>query len=288
MQFGKVKAGVAYASVGYQLGDQFDSLLANGTAQIVSVYGSYPLIRSRNNNLYAQLAYDNKTFDDKIGLFSEDTNKQSHVLMGSLYGNHRDNFGGGGLSNYSLTWFAGKLSILTAQALAADEAGPQSNGHYNKIGFNASRLQRITDTITLWGSINGQLASKNLDISEKMELGGMYAVRAYPEGEAYADQGYVLNLELRKQFPPLPKPLFGQFQLVGFLDTGTVAVNRDDWALAGGPNHRTLSGAGLGFNWSELNNFEVRAYYARKLGSAEATSAPDASGRFWIQAIKFF
>ena len=43
------------------------------------------------------------------------------------------------------------------------------------------------DTVSLFASVNGQLASKDLDSSEKMVLGGMYAVRAYPEGEAYAD-----------------------------------------------------------------------------------------------------
>jgi hemolysin activation/secretion protein len=288
MQFGKAKVGVAYASMEYQLGDEFAILQANGMAQIASVYGSYPLLRSRDNNLYAQIAFDDKTFEDRTGLFSEVTDKKAHVLMSSLNGDRRDNFGAGGLSNYSLTWFAGNINILTPVALTADAAGPQSNGHYNKLGFNAARLQRLTDTVSLAAAINGQLASKNLDISEKMELGGMYAVRAYPEGEAYADQGYVLNLEARKLLPRFSRQLVGQVQFIGFVDTGTVSVNRNPWALAGGPNSRTLSGMGLGVNWADANDFEVRAYYARKLGSAQATSAPDASGRFWIQGIKYF
>jgi hypothetical protein len=32
----------------------------------------------------------------------------------------------------------------------------------------------------------------------------------------------------------------------------------------------------------------VKAYYARKLGSEDAQSAPDKSGRFWVQAVKYF
>jgi hypothetical protein len=44
----------------------------------------------------------------------------------------------------------------------------------------------------------------------------------------------------------------------------------------------------VGLNWSDTNDFAVRAYYARKLGNEVATSAPDESGRFWIQAIKYF
>jgi hypothetical protein len=32
----------------------------------------------------------------------------------------------------------------------------------------------------------------------------------------------------------------------------------------------------------------VRAYYAVKVGSEDALSAPDKSGRFWVQAVKYF
>jgi hypothetical protein len=32
----------------------------------------------------------------------------------------------------------------------------------------------------------------------------------------------------------------------------------------------------------------VRAYYAVKLGDEAATSAPDRTGRFWVQAVKYF
>jgi hypothetical protein len=49
-----------------------------------------------------------------------------------------------------------------------------------------------------------------------------------------------------------------------------------------------LSSVGVGVSWDDPGNFAVRAYYARKLGSEDAISAPDKSGRFWIQAIKYF
>jgi hemolysin activation/secretion protein len=75
-------------------------------------------------------------------------------------------------------------------------------------------------------------------------------------------------------------------QLIGFVDTGTVKLHKTPWTA--GKNTRTLSGAGLGLNWSETNNFMVRTYYAFKLGNEEATSAPDKSGRFWIQVVKYF
>ena len=144
----------------------------------------------------------------------------------------------------------------------------------------------MTDTISFYASINGQAASKNLDVSEKMRLGGMYGVRAYPEGEAYGDEGYVLNLEARMLLPKFFEQMPGQLQLIAFVDTGTVTANKNPWAA--GSNRRTLSGAGVGLNWSATNNFIVKAYYARKLGNEAATSAPDASGRVWIQGVKYF
>jgi len=144
----------------------------------------------------------------------------------------------------------------------------------------------VTNSLSVYAAISGQVASKNLDVSEKMDLGGMYAVRAYPQGEASADQGYLMTLEARLRLPILAQDSSSQVQLVGFVDSGTVTLNRNPWST--GPNSRTLSGAGVGLVWSDSNNFMVRVYYARKLGNEPATSAPDASGRFWIQAVKYF
>jgi hemolysin activation/secretion protein len=286
LQVGKGRAGVSYSKLHYALGEEFASLRANGTAEVASIFGSYPLIRSRNTNLYIRVGYDAKTFQDRVDAIPSVTDKKAGVLTTSLYGNHRDNLGGGGISAYALSLSAGKLDIQTPAALAADAASAQSNGGYGKLGFNAMRLQRITDTVSLYGAISGQLASKNLDSSEKMELGGMNGVRAYPQGEAPADQGYLMTLEARLLLPRFPENLPGQVHLIGFVDHGSVTVNKKPWAA--GQNHRTLNAAGVGLTWSETDNFMVRAYYARKIGGETATSAPDKSGRFWIQAVKYF
>jgi hemolysin activation/secretion protein len=284
-QFGRATLGVAYTALEYRLGREFENLGAHGTAQIASVYGSYPLIRSRNTNLYALAGFDAKTFHDRIDLTNATTDRKIGVATFGLAGDHRDNWGGGGFSAYSGTWSAGSLDIETPAARAADALTARSNGGYSKLGFHAMRLQTLGGPFSLYAAIRGQFASKNLDISEKMSLGGAYAVRAYPEGEAYADQGYVLNLEARMLLPK-PANLVGQMHLVGFVDTGSVTINKNPWLP--GDNTRTLSGAGVGLTWADYNNFVVRAYWAHKLGNEIATSAPDAKSRFWIQAVKYF
>ena len=290
--FGRASAGIAYSYLDYHLGKEFSNLQAHGTAEIVSVYGSYALIRSRNTNLYALIDYDDRTYRDKADATSPPsvTDKKIHAWVFGLSGDHRDRFGGGGFSTYLLTWTAGDLDIRTPAALAADAVTARSNGSYNKLGFHATRLQNLAGPFSLYGSIRGQVASKNLDISEKMELGGMYAVRAYPEGEAFADEGYIATLEGRMLLPKFSPSMPGQMHLIGFVDHGSVTLNHTTW-LAGQNNSRTLSGAGIGLTWEDYNNFSVRAYWAHKLDGERATSVPpsvDKSSRFWIQLVKYF
>lgn len=285
VQIGKAKVGVAYSSMQYSLGGDFSSLQANGTATIDSIYGSYPLIRTRSSNLHAQLGFDSKAFQDKVDSTATVTEKKAQVWMASLNGDYRDSWGGGGMNNYSLTWTSGSIDIQSPAVLMVDLATARSNGRYGKLLYDFSRLQGVTETFSINAELNGQLATKNLDTSEKMPLGGGNAVRAYPEGEAYADEGYVLNIEARKALPTLAGRLPGRMQLTGFIDTGSATLNKNSWAT--GQNSKTLSGTGIGLNWVD-DDFAVKAYVARKLGCVVATSAPDSMTRFGIQGIKYF
>jgi hemolysin activation/secretion protein len=282
---GRAQVGVAYSALEYSLRREFKPLHAHGTARIASAFARYPLVRSRSDNVYVQLAFDAKKFQDKVDSTPSVTDKKSNVLMAGVFGDHRDALGGGGLNSYGVTWSLGKLDIETPAALAADQATAHTNGHFNKLSFNAMRLQSLGGPFSVYAAINGQFASKNLDASEKMELGGMNAVRAYPEGEAYADEGAILTVEGRMDLPKFAN-VPGRMQLIVFADAGTVTLDRKPWST--GDNHRNLSGAGVGVNWSLPGNFMARAYYARKLGNDVATSAPDRSGRFWVQLVKFF
>jgi len=292
-QFGRATAGVAYSHLDYRLQDYKDikmsALQAHGTADIASVYGSYPLIRSRNNNLYANLAYEDRKYQDKIDATVPPSvlDRKVHALLLGISGDHRDRFGGGGYSTYLLTWTAGDLDIQTPAARAVDAVTAQTNGSYNKLGFHAMRLQTLPGPFSLYGSIRGQFASKNLDISEKMELGGMYGVRAYPEGEAYADEGYIATLEGRMLLPKFYERMPGQMHLIGFADYGHVTLYHNPW-VTGVDNSRSLSAAGVGLNWDDYNNFSVKMYWAHRLGSEKPISAPDGPSRFWIQVVKYF
>ncbi|MES2785202.1 MAG: ShlB/FhaC/HecB family hemolysin secretion/activation protein [Pseudomonadota bacterium] len=285
-QLGRGQVGVAYSWLGYELGREFAPLQAHGTARVASVFGRYPLQRSRNGNLHAQLNYDFKSFNDRVDSTGSETDRKSRVLTASLLGDRTDSWGGGGYVTYMAALSSGVLDIETPAARATDAITARTNGSFGKLAFSASRSQRLgAGPFSVYGSIGGQVASKNLDSSEKMVLGGMNAVRAYPEGEAYADEGLLLNLELRYDLPK-PAVLPGYMQLAAFVDAGSVKTNHSPWTA--GSNDRTLSGAGFGLNWGDPGNFQARAYYARKLGNQVSLSAPDRSGRFWVQLVKYF
>ncbi|MBW8311532.1 MAG: hypothetical protein K0M64_05795 [Rhizobium sp.] len=284
---GRVTAGVAYSWLDYELGRQFKPLGANGKAKVASFYGSVPLIRSRDTNLYAGLTFENKQFEDRLDLFpAADRLANANVLSLSLYGDHSDDIGGGGTTSFYLVLSGGQLDIESPLPRAIDAATARTEGDYGKLWFHGSRVQRITDRLSLGASVTGQLASGNLDPSEKLVLGGMDGIRGYPQGEATGDEGVIATLEARLLLARTSERIPGQLHLLGFVDAGRTTLNKDPWFP--GDNERSLSSVGVGLSWSEPGSWLVRSYYAWKLGSEDAVSAPDKSGRFWIQAVKYF
>lgn len=114
----------------------------------------------------------------------------------------------------------------------------------------------------------------------------MYGVRAYPAGTAFGDQGYLVNVEARLLLPSVSDSMIGRVHLLALFDTGTVHYNKNQWAP--GDNTVTLSGAGVGVMWSDPNNFSVKGYYARKVGSTPDTINVSSSGQYWLQLVKYF
>jgi hemolysin activation/secretion protein len=285
-QLGDTTLGASYAAFHYRLGEQFTDLQAHGSEQIASVFASYPLIRSYDNNLRAVVDFDHRTFQDDIASVGVVADKSANVGTIGLVGNHRDSLAGGGSDNYSVFVSAGDLDIETPSTRLTDAGAARTDGGYEKVYMSLDRLQTIAGPFSIYGALRGQIASTNLDISEKMELGGPKNVRAYPEGEAYGDEGYVATVEGRVAVPRLIPALPGHFQFIGFFDTGQVRSYKDPFLP--GANRETRSGAGPGLNWVSDNNFMVKVSYAFIVKTGPATSYPDDTGQFWFEAVKFF
>jgi predicted porin len=144
---------------------------------------------------------------------------------------------------WSLAFGVGDLDKNTAADAALDAYTAKAAGTYKKANASFSRLQALGYGYSLYGSVSGQWADKNLDSSEKLSLGGPNGVRAYPVGEAAGDEGVLGRLELRKYLGTVHGAIA---EGALFADGGKVRVNKNPWDNS--ENELTRYGYGVGVN----------------------------------------
>lgn len=279
-----LRAGALATYTDYTLGRELASLDATGNAAIGTAYVRYPLIRSRRGSLYAQAAADYKDLEDRIDAAGSFNPRNLWLATLTLAGDAPDDVLAGGVTSGSIAFGAGSLDIEDPVALAIDQASTRADGSFRKLTWSLVRLQQLAPRWQVYLAASGQQASQNLDPVEKFSLGGPFGVRAYPTGEAPGDEGVLGTLELRYLTPVPDSPLTAQ--LVAFVDSGSVTLNKDPFAPQ--PNRRTLTGAGIGLNLFGWEQIELRLSYAWRLGSEPALSDDGDTQRGWIQLIKSF
>lgn len=277
-----LRAGAAYSATRYELAREFAALDAHGRATSLSLYLSYPFIRSQRGTLSGSLGVETKRLNDEIGSTATLNEKRARVVTAGLLGTYQDDLGGGAASSGELTATFGKLQIESAATLAIDEVSARTNGNYSKMYFAGNRLQRLTDQDQLWIALSAQWAGNNLDSSEKFLLGGASGVRAYPQGEGIGDQGYLATVEVRHNFGDA-------LQGTVFYDAGSVKINHTVFDV-NASNRRTLAGAGLGFN-ALLAGTDLRASLAWRTVGGEPLSVPAGTAKsptLWLRANRPF
>ncbi|QTK81975.1 Heme/hemopexin transporter protein huxB [Agrobacterium tumefaciens] len=206
----------------------------------------------------------------------------------SLSGVQRDF---GGTTNWGLDVTYGALDLSrVATSAAAAAAGLRTEGGFSRLNARIERQQRLADRWTLIARVSGQWASTNLDSSEEIALGGPYAVRGWPIGEASADTGAIGTLELRHDLA-VPEE-WGQFRLGGFLDGGYAKINARPrgtaLSTATKENEYALFATGLTLGW-QRENLSLTAGWGMGLGdnpgrSANGANVDGGTGRhqFWL------
>lgn len=275
-----MRVGASVSGLNYELGDTLASLGYKGQARTVSVFAIHPLTRSRLMNVNAELQFDRISLEDQITSSDLLIDKKVSLFTAGLNGDWIDDWSGAG--NWSMQYNAGRLN-QDADTAAIDASGPRAAGQFGKLSYALRRLHGFSSANSLLLSVNGQIASKNLDSSQKMSLGGAYGVRAYPQGEGFGDQGYVATAEFSRKFPvSLP----GIWQGSVFIDRGTITLNKEPWTS--GDNSRTLTGGGVGFSIALPGNWSFRSSIAWRIGSELPKNDVDRSPRGWMQMAKAF
>lgn len=282
------RLGLAHTKMEYALGGSFAALGAHGDAKIDNYYALHPMYRTRNFNVFGQVGYDVKKLSDFTDSTSSKSLKSANNFSATLFGDGRDGILGGGMSTYSLAYTWGNISLDTASVKAIDQGagGYKTHGGFDKGNVQLSRLQNVMPGLAFYAAYNGQFATKNLDTSEKMSLGGPTGVRAYPQGEASIDEGYLLSGELRFALGRMGTELPGQFSLAAFADGGRGRIHKTP-LLADARNNIGRAGAGVGLTWGQPDDFLVRGTIAWRIGD-KALADVDRYPRITFNAVKWF
>jgi hemolysin activation/secretion protein len=272
-----LRARVGYTHTDYSLGKEFAALDAVGYAKISTIGFSFPMVRSKSTNVTFSTEYQYKKLEDEYGFIGASDNKSSRSLPVSVRFDHIDSLLDGGITYGSVSWAYGRMN-LDEGLRDADVAG--IDGGFNKVNFDAARLQTLPGNLQLYAQVSMQFADGNLDSSEHFGLGSVNGVRAYPSGEGYGDEGWLARMELRYRL--------GGYTPFLLYDEGRIRINDQPWLGAGDNNHRHLAGAGFGLKvlrggWSS----EAAVAWRTRGGDPESDSRDHNPAGWFSMAYRF-
>jgi len=273
--------------------NEFKSLGPNGHSAGFGLEASYPIYRSRDKNLNLDFDYDVKAF--KNNTITEVTSDYyTRIFSTSLSGDFVDQWLlDGATNNAKFVFDHGKNDLKNSPNYVTDISNSHTHGIFNRAQLSFRRDQFLKNDYTLVIKGSGQFTDHNLDSSQKFYLGGPTGVRAYPSSEGSGSEGYLLNLELKKDLP---------FNLTGsiFYDQGYVRQNVDNFDASGvvinALNTYKLKGYGLEFTWRGPLKTNVFFTYAKRDGTNPnrvQDTGKDQDGTlykdiFWLRAVASF
>ena len=267
------------------------TLNPHGPSNSIGFDMTLPLLRSRTSSASMQLALDRKFYlnNTNVGVISD---YFMDTFTTSLQGTRNDEWLGGGETSVGAQVTRGLVDLSGSPNESNDASSSMTAGRFTKLRLNLNRQQTLGPSTQLVGSYQMQMASKNLDGSEKFSLGGMQAVRAYPSSEANGNAAQLLTVEYQKTLQLQQYP----FKLSVFLDAGRVTKLK--FNTGSGINTYSLQGAGLWVGSSVPNRWgqaQWRMTWAHRIGTNPAAQANglDLDGtlhndRFWLSVIQQF
>ena len=278
---------------------ELKSLDISGKVNEEGVSLRYPIIRSREGNLYSTLSYDHREYSTTVrGAVQKDYSIDNTKVQFSA--NFFDKFLKGGANSASFSFTHGKA-----------EGDNVPKNYHTLLNYTLTRQQSFSEKLSLFLSLTGQygvdVSSSNaqqisfkpkdsdketvsdqeyLDSAENFSLGGLGGIRAYPSGEASGPQGQKLSAEFRYL---AAKSLI----IKPFYDWGMVEKRAP---TSFGPSEYEISGAGVSTSWSTPIGFSLQATYARRIGNnpnPDPNTGFDSDGtleknRWWIVLARTF
>lgn len=273
-----LKGELSYSHTTYGLAKEYKALDAKGDSKTLEVKLSYPIIRTRLENLYTNFSIITKDLKDEVGSINDTTKKDTKSLkIGFDYDTSYLAFGKNSSSKLSFHYTYGRLNFNDSTKELADKNGVNTNGNYSKINLDLAHTIALTTKFSLESSLKMQyaLSNKNLDGSEDFSIGGAYGVKIYPDSELSAENGYLFSTELKYKLP-----LWGALNSsVGiFYDRGK-AYMADNTV---GFQSKSLQDIGVGY-YTFYKDFFGQLQVAWTLNSDAIESEPTSNSRILFQ-----
>ncbi len=261
--------GVNFSLMSYDVvNGEAESLDLSGLSRTISFDASYPLIRSRINNLNLTSSLDIKQLVNRSSFGNESDYKVKTFNIGANYQDLTGGLMGGefyGTINYGLGHNDYGDSPVTFKDGKKNE---NTDGSHTIISSAMNFTQFINDKNSVTFEFSGQYGNKNLDSSQKFFLGGERTVRAYPTSEVGGTHGLLFKVDY-------DYILTNEITIATFYDHGYVKQYKKDvnpstnqtLTLAGNTNDVTLRGYGFSLEYLGPLNTSFKVTWSDRIGS---------------------
>ena len=263
-----LKGQINYSKTNYDLvnmGQTTPDGIYDGYTSTIEAGISYPIIRTRMENLNFTTTYSNKELKDYYDEAISKNREINSIKIGIDYTKNHTILGFDSASKIETFYTLGKLNIKDEQSKTQDKDGVNNQGTYSKINLNLGVDIQFTPIYSLNTNVKTQYAlnNKNLDGSEDFTLGGSDGVKVFSDGEQSVENAIMFNTELQIK---LPEVLNLNHKIGFFYDvaTGDMSDSSKDSQF----KRRTLQDVGIGYYTNYKNAF-TKLQVARVVGNED-------------------
>lgn len=241
-----LRAGLSGSYLDYENVNKFSPAINRnagfGRAKTIGANLTYPTLRSPAANSNVTASFDRKMYLNKKAVDGEiSSDYRIENMVFGYNANQYDQWLGGGVNQGSITLTKGHISF-GSETITNGVYGVYTPTTFTKINASLSRSHQVVQDKTILNvSASGQMASVDLDSSEKFYLGGPNGVRGYPGSQAGGSQGAMINIELQQALED--KMIASVFFDAGFVQQARDKSNFED---LGANNSYSLRSLGVG------------------------------------------
>lgn len=263
-------------------GEILSTIDTKGTATTFDSRLSYPVIRSRDTNLYVNGGIASRDSDSENFLLKPLFEDHVRLVNLGLQGNALDSLGG--FSTLSVGYSRGLDAFGASTMSDANRSRVNADGQFNRLTFEASRLQPLLSGLNILVGAAGQTSfNDSLLSSEQFGLGGLYYGRGYDSSEITGDSGLAGKAEL--QWNAIDQIGFiSNVQFYSFYEGGVTWLVSP---LPGENERESLASAGLGTRFAAFNSTNISLEVAQPLTRKVAAENNDDARVFFSIGASF-